>query len=40
MKGNDGYWNQVTPPFQSFTEDIDEVDATALLTVIYNPHDQ
>ena len=40
MKGKDGYWQQITPPFQSFAEDIDEVDATALLTVIYNPHDQ
>lgn len=39
MKANDGYWNQVTPPFQYFTEDIDEVDATTMLTVIYNPHD-
>lgn len=40
MKGDDGYWNQITPPFQSFEEDIDSVDATTLLTVIYNPHDQ
>lgn len=39
MKGKDGYWNQITPPFQSFAEDIGGVDATTLLTVIYNPHD-
>ena len=39
MKGKDGYWQQITPPFQSFMEDIDGVDATTLLTVIYNPHD-
>ena len=39
MKQSDGYWQQITPPFQSFTEDIDGVDATTLLTVIYNPHD-
>ena len=40
MKTDDGYWQQITPPFQSFAEDIDSVDATALLTVIYNPHDK
>lgn len=40
MKQGDGYWQQVTPPFQSFAEDIGGVDATTLLTVIYNPHDQ
>ena len=39
MKQDDGYWQQITPPFQSFAEDIDGVDATTLLTVIYNPHD-
>lgn len=39
MKRDNGYWQQITPPFQSFVEDIDEVDATVLLTVIYNPHD-
>ena len=39
MKQSDGYWQQITPPFQSFTEDIDGVDATTLITVIYNPHD-
>lgn len=40
MKQSDGYWQQITPPFQSFAEDIDGVDATTLLTVIYNPHDK
>lgn len=40
MKQDDGYWQQITPPFQSFTEDISGVDATTLLTVIYNPHDK
>lgn len=39
MKQDDGYWQQITPPFQSFAEDIGGVDATTLLTVIYNPHD-
>lgn len=39
MKTDDGYWQQITPPFQSFAEDIDGVDATTLITVIYNPHD-
>lgn len=40
MKQNDGYWQQITPPFQSFAEDIGGLDATTLLTVIYNPQDQ
>ncbi|WP_314690813.1 hypothetical protein [uncultured Rothia sp.] len=39
MKRDNGYWQQITPPFQSFAEDIDGVDTTVLLTVIYNPHD-
>lgn len=40
MKQSDGYWQQITPPFQSFAEDIGGVDATTLLAVIYNPHDK
>lgn len=39
-KQSDGYWQQITPPFQSFAEDIGGVDATTILTVIYNPHYQ